>query len=58
MATGWWVFAAMSPTKLAPRFEPIEYEIDIAARRGRFRVPGVVETPFQVPAEVLARLAA
>ena len=44
MATGWSVFAAMSPTKLTPRFEPIEYEINIAARRGRFRVPGVVET--------------
>ena len=44
MATGWWVFAAMSPTKLTPRFEAIEYQIDIAARRGRFGVPGVVET--------------
>ena len=44
MATMWWVYSAMSPTKLEPLFRPIEYEIDIEARRGRFRVPGIVET--------------
>ena len=44
MATMWWVYSAMSPNKLEPLFEPIEYEIDIEARRGRFRVPGIVET--------------
>jgi len=44
MATSWWVFSAMSPNKLEPLFRPIEYEIDVAARRGRFRVPGIVET--------------
>jgi len=44
MATMWWVYAAMSPNKLEPLFQPIEYEIDVDARRGHFRVPGIVET--------------
>jgi hypothetical protein len=44
MATMWWVYAAMSPNKLEPLFRPIEYEIDVDARRGHFRVPGIVET--------------
>jgi hypothetical protein len=44
MATMWWVYAAMSPNKLEPLFRPIEIEIDIDARRGRFAVPGIVET--------------
>jgi len=44
MATMWWVYSAMSPTKLEPLFRPIEYEVDVEARRGRFRVPGLVET--------------
>lgn len=44
MATVWWVFSAMSPNKLEPLFLPIEYEVDVDARRGRFRVPGVIET--------------
>jgi hypothetical protein len=44
MATVWWVYSAMSPTKLEPLFLPIEYEVDVEARRGRFKVPGVVET--------------
>ena len=44
MATMWWVYSAMSPTKLAPMFLPIELEIDVDARRGRFAVPNIVET--------------
>jgi hypothetical protein len=44
MTTMWWVYSAMSPTKLHPLFQPIEYEVDVEARRGRFRVPGIVET--------------
>jgi hypothetical protein len=44
MATMWWVYSAMSPTKLEPLFLPIEYEVDVEARRGRFHVPGIVET--------------
>ena len=43
MATVWWVFSAMSPNKLEPLFRPIEVDIDVEARRGRFRVPGIVE---------------
>ena len=44
MATMWWVYSAMSPNKLEPLFMPIEFEVDVEARRGRFRVPGIVET--------------
>ena len=44
MATMWWVYSAMSPNKLEPLFRPIEYEVDVEARRGHFRVPGIVET--------------
>jgi hypothetical protein len=43
MATGWWVFSAMSPNKLDPLFLPIELEIDVDARRGRLAIPGFVE---------------
>jgi hypothetical protein len=44
MATVWWVYSAMSPNKLEPLFRPIEYEVDVDARTGRFQVPGIVET--------------
>ncbi len=44
MATVWWVLSAMSPNKLETLFRPIEFEVDVEARRGRFRVPGIVET--------------
>jgi hypothetical protein len=44
MATMWWVFAAMCPTKFEPLFKPITLEIDIASRRGQLVIPGVVET--------------
>ena len=44
MATMWWVFSAMSPNKLPTRFEPIELEVDVDARRGRFAVPGLLQT--------------
>ena len=44
MATVWWVLSAMCPTKLEPLFRPIEFEVDVEARRGHFRVPGIVET--------------
>jgi hypothetical protein len=44
MATMWWVYSAMCPTKLEPLFRPIEFEVDVEARRGHFRVPGIVET--------------
>jgi hypothetical protein len=44
MATMWWVYSAMCPTKLEPLHRSIEFEVDVEARHGRFRVPGIVET--------------
>ena len=43
MATMWWVFSAMCPTKFEPLFKPIELEIDVASRRGQLVVPGIIE---------------
>ena len=43
MGTMWWVFAAMCPTKLEPLFKPIDFEVDVDARRARLVIPGVVE---------------
>lgn len=43
MATIWWVLAAMSPNKLDPLFLPIELDVDVEARRARFRIPGLLE---------------
>src|SRR5262249_45287918 len=60
--TLWWIIDLMCPTKLDPLFCPIEYSIDVDARRGRFRVPGIVETvgePIKNPvtgAEARARI--
>lgn len=31
-------------TKLAPLFKPIEFEVDVDARRARLVVPGIVES--------------
>ncbi len=44
MATMWWVFSAMSPTKLKTLYKPIEIELDMETRRGRIQVPDVFET--------------
>ena len=44
VATMWWVYAAMCPTKLEPLFKPIELEIDVDGRRARLVVPGIVES--------------
>jgi hypothetical protein len=43
MATMWWVFSAMSPNKLPPLFVPIEFEVDVEARRARLHIPGLLE---------------
>lgn len=43
-ATMWWVYAAMCPTKLEPLFKPIEFEVDVDARRARLVVPDIVES--------------
>jgi len=44
MATMWWVFSAMCPTKLEPIFETIDLTIDVDARRATFVVAGVLES--------------
>jgi hypothetical protein len=43
MATMWWVFSAMSPHKEETLFAPIDFEVDVDARRARLVVPGLVE---------------
>ena len=43
MATMWWVFSAMSPNKLEPLFVPIDFEVDVEARRARLNIPGLME---------------
>jgi len=43
MATMWWVFSAMSPNKLEPLFVPIDFEVDVEARRARLEIPGLLE---------------
>src|SRR5262249_52825646 len=43
-ATMWAVYAAMCPHRLPPLFRPIELDVNVDARRGHFRVPGIVET--------------
>ena len=44
MATMWWVFSAMSPNKLAPIFETIDFDVDVDARQAKLVVAGVVES--------------
>ena len=44
MATMWWVFAAMSPNKLEPVFETIDFEVDVDARTAKLLIPGIVES--------------
>jgi hypothetical protein len=43
MATMWWVFSAMAPSKLETLYKPIDLEIDVDGRRGRVVVPDVFE---------------
>lgn len=43
MATVWWVYSKMSPNKLEPLFLPIEFEVDVLARRARLSIPGLLE---------------
>lgn len=44
MATVWWVYSAMSPNKLEPLFLPIEFAVDVEARRARLAIRGLLET--------------
>lgn len=43
MATMWWVFSAMSPTKLDTIYAPIELAIDVEARTGKLKVGDIIE---------------
>jgi hypothetical protein len=43
MATMWWVYSAMAPTKLTTLYKPIEFQVDIEKRTGRMSIPGVAE---------------
>lgn len=44
MATVWWVFSAMCPTKHPPLFKPINLDVDVDARRAQLEVPGMVDS--------------
>ena len=44
MATMWWIFHAMCPTRHETLYRPIDLEIDVDGRTGRISVPGVFET--------------
>ena len=44
MATIWWVLGAMSPNKLEPLFLPIEFTVDVEARRARPNIPGLLQS--------------
>jgi hypothetical protein len=44
MATMWWVYSAMCPTKLEPLFKSIALEVDMRARKAKLSVPGIVES--------------
>src|SRR5438552_2887751 len=44
LATMWWVYSKMSPTKLEPVWADIEFDVDIDARRAKVSAPGVFES--------------
>ena len=44
MATVWWVFSAMCPSKHDPLFHPIHFEVDVDARRTRLEIPDLVRS--------------
>jgi hypothetical protein len=44
MATMWWVFSAMSPTKLPPIYGRIDLEVDVDSRRAQLKVPGLISS--------------
>ena len=43
MATMWWVFSAMAPRKLDTIYAPIDFAVDVDARRGHLRIPNLIE---------------
>jgi hypothetical protein len=46
-ATMWWIFTAMCSNKLEPLVRKIDFEVDVAARRGRI----VVADTFEITGE-------
>jgi hypothetical protein len=70
MATGWWVFSAMSPNKLEPLFRPIEADRGLMALAGlweNWRWPAgewvrsfaiITTTPNELCAELHNRMSA
>ena len=44
MATMWWVFSAMCPTKLPPVYAKIDLEVDVDERTARLEVPGMISS--------------
>jgi hypothetical protein len=46
-ATFFQVFVSMCDTVHEPMFKPIEFEVDVAGAKGRFRVEGVVESKVE-----------
>lgn len=42
MATMWWVFSAMSPTRHPTLFARIDFDVDVEARRAHVEAPGIV----------------
>jgi hypothetical protein len=43
-ATHWWVFCAMSETIHDTLFAPIDFEVDMEARRARANIPGILKS--------------
>jgi len=43
MATMWWVFSAMCPTKLETLYRPIDFEMNVENRMGRMRIPDIAD---------------
>ena len=44
MATFWWVFSAMCPTKKETLFAPLHVTIDLEGRTGKLSASGILET--------------
>jgi hypothetical protein len=43
MATMWWIYAAMSPTKLKTLYKKIDFQVDVKGRKARLVIPGIIE---------------
>ena len=52
-ATHWWVFHAMSDTVHETLYKPIDFDVDIEARKAHLVIPGIVQSmgsPIRSPA--------